>query len=204
MLTFEYMENKSLYKRPKSRQPLPVDAKIVFQGEVYRVYSWQQKMFDGSMATFEKIGRMDSCTVIPVTIDNKIIIAKEEQPGVEAFIGALGGRMDEGETPLETAKRELMEEAGMRSENWSLLYETQPLSMLEWVDFGFVARGVEKVSEAKLDQGEKIEIFSVTYDEFLEHMTREECRVLSLKLMAYKALTDKEYKANLKKLIFGQ
>jgi hypothetical protein len=37
--------------------------------------------------------------VIPVTNEGKIILAKQTQPGEKPFIGALGGSIDEGETP---------------------------------------------------------------------------------------------------------
>ena len=36
------------------------------------------------------------------------------------------GRVDEGETPLQAAKRELVEEAGLRAKKWAKLAEFYP------------------------------------------------------------------------------
>lgn len=91
--------------RPKSKQPMPENAKRVFKGVVFDVYQWEQELYDGSKATFEKLKRPDTVVVFPVLPDGKILLTEQEQPGKDPFIGGLGGRMDEGEDMLETAKR---------------------------------------------------------------------------------------------------
>src|SRR3989344_9686996 len=99
-------------KRPESKQPIPGHAKRVFKGVLFDVYQWEQKMFDGSTAIFEKLKRPDTVVVFPVLPDGRIILTEQEQPGKEAFIGATGGRVDVGEEILQTAHRELLEESG--------------------------------------------------------------------------------------------
>lgn len=47
--------------------------------------------------------------VFPVLPDGRILLTEQEQPGREPFIGACGGRIDEGEDALTAAKRELLE-----------------------------------------------------------------------------------------------
>jgi hypothetical protein len=80
--------------RPKSKQPMPSAAKMVFKGVIFDVYQWEQKVFDGSYRTFEKIKRQDTVMILPVTNDKKIILTEQEQPGKGSFIGAAGGRID--------------------------------------------------------------------------------------------------------------
>ena len=45
-------------------KPIPKDARCVFKGVIFEVWQWEQKMFDGSMATFERIKRPDTVVII--------------------------------------------------------------------------------------------------------------------------------------------
>src|SRR5262249_7028087 len=99
-------------ERPQPKQPLPPDAKCVFKGILFDVYQWEQKMFDGTTATFEKLKRHDTVLVIPVTTGKKIIMLEQEQPARPPFISFPGGRLEESENPLQAVHRELMEETG--------------------------------------------------------------------------------------------
>src|SRR3989344_3150543 len=96
-------------KRPKSKQPIPEHAKKVFKGIIFDVYHWEQEMYDGTKVTFEKLKRSDTVVVFGVLPDGKILLTEQEQPGKKSFIGATGGRVDEGEDVLSADKRELIE-----------------------------------------------------------------------------------------------
>lgn len=155
-------------ERPRSRQPLPDHAKLVFKGVMFDVYQWEQKLYDGSSATFERLKRPDTVMVIPVTEDGRIIITRQEQPGRAASFCLPGGRVDEAEDVLSAAKRELMEETGYESETWSLWDSQQPVLKIEWAIFTFVARGCRKTAGLTLDAGEKINLQDVSFEEFVE------------------------------------
>lgn len=151
-----------------SKQPLPKQAKKVFEGVIFEVYQWEQEMFDGSVETFEKLKRPDTVIVFPIFDDGKILLTREEQPGKAPFIGAAGGRAEKGEGADETAKRELLEETGYIAKELILWKSIQPISKIEWSVYVFIARGLEKIADQKLDAGEKIEPIYVNFDEFLK------------------------------------
>ncbi len=155
-------------ERPESNQPMPAHAKRVFKGVVFDVYQWDQQMYDGTTATFEKIKRADTAVVFPVLPDGRILLIDQEQPGKRAFIGAPCGRVKEGEDILEGAKRELLEETGYEAKEFVLWHAEQPISKIDWAVFTFVAKGCKKVAEMNLDAGEKIKLRPVTFDEFIE------------------------------------
>src|SRR3989338_338565 len=112
--------NKMDIQRPQSKQPIPPHAKRVFQGVIFDVYQWEQEMFDGTRAIFEKLKRPDTVVVFPVLPDGKIILTEQEQPGKKPFIGATGGRIDEGEEVLAAARRDLLEESGYEASEFIL------------------------------------------------------------------------------------
>lgn len=91
-------------QRPPSKQSLPSNAKLVFKGTIFDVYQWEQEGYDGKVKIFEKIKRPDTVVILPILEDGKILLARQGQPGKEPFLGTVGGRVDEGETPLEAAK----------------------------------------------------------------------------------------------------
>ncbi len=163
-------------KRPLSKQPIPINAKRVFKGEIFDVYQWRQKLFDGSFATFEKIKRADSVNVIPITKEGKIILTQQEQPGAKPFIGVLGGRMDKGEKSLDTARRELLEESGYKAKKFILWDVVQPYSKIDWAVYTFIAKDCERVKEPEMDPGERIKLLYLSFDEFLKVLTREDYR----------------------------
>lgn len=55
---------------------IPPSAKKVFSGQIYDIYQWQQKMFDGSIETFEAAQRENVVTIIPI-IDDTILVQDE-------------------------------------------------------------------------------------------------------------------------------
>jgi ADP-ribose pyrophosphatase len=148
---------------------IPPEAKRVFKGIIFDVYHWQQKMFDGTEETFEMLKRVNTIEVIAIK-DGKICISHQSQPTKKDFYSLFGGRGEEGEDPLTTAKRELLEESGMTSDNWKLYKSYHPFHKIDWEIFTFIAKDCKKISEAKLDPGEKIEIKKLTFDEFIEYV----------------------------------
>jgi len=155
-------------ERPKSKQPLPENAKLVFKGAIFDVYQWEVEGYDGSKHIFEKLKRPDTVAILPITEDGKIIIAFQEQPYKAPFIGTPGGRVDEGEDILEAAKRELLEETGYEAKEWILYDAVQPISKVEWAIYTFIAKGCKKVTEQNLDGAEKIDIKLISFDEFID------------------------------------
>jgi 8-oxo-dGTP pyrophosphatase MutT (NUDIX family) len=155
-------------QRPKSKQPIPEDAKCVFKGVMFDVYQWEQEMFDGTKKTFEKLKRPDTVAVFPVLDNGDILLLEQEQPGRKSYIGTPGGRVDEGEDILTAAKRELLEESGYEAEEFILWDSQHPVSKIDWVVYTFIAKGLRKVAEPNLDAGEKMKPLPVNLDGLIE------------------------------------
>jgi len=148
---------------------IPKNAKKVFTGEIFDVYQWPQKMFDGSLATFEMIKRPGTVQII-ATQNNKIFTTKEFQPNQKRETGLIGGRIDPGEKPLAAAKRELLEESGMVSKKWKLFKTYQPVYKMDWDVYYFIAYDCQVVAKQNLDSGEKITINQKSFEQFFKEM----------------------------------
>ncbi len=160
-------------ERPRSNQPIPDDAKLVFKGKIFDVYQWEQEMFDGSKEIFEKLKRPDTVVIFPVLPDGRILLIEQEQPGKGSFTDIPGGRVDAGEGILDAAKRELLEESGYEAEEYVLWNSRHPTSKIDWVVYVFIAKRLKKVSDMHLDAGERIKLKPVAFDEFIEIATKE-------------------------------
>ncbi len=149
---------------PKGAHLIPKEAECVFKGIIFDVYQWDQELYDGSYETFEMLKRPDTVSIAAIRED-KVVVLKESQPGRDEFIGFPGGRADRGEIPIDAAKRELLEETGMKFSNWKLLDVIQPQSKIEWFMYSYLATDFESQEAPAQDPGEKIELMELTFDE---------------------------------------
>lgn len=188
-------------KRPLPLQKRPADAKLVFKGQIFNVYQWQQQMFDGSYETFEQLTRPDTVVVIPVTDDGNIILLNEEQPGHIPTLNFPGGRIDEGESPLEAAKRELKEETGYEAREMMLLDAVQPYSKIDWIIYTFIAYDARRVADPHTDKGEKISLQQAAFDEFVNLARSAHFRNVGILVRVYEALLDQTKYQELKTLL---
>jgi len=157
---------------PKNAKLVPEQAELVFQGEIYSVWQWQQEMFDSSMGTFEMLKRPDTVKIIAIK-DNKLVILEQQQPHTRLFLDIPGGMHDNPkENELDAAKRELREEAGLVCKNWKLVDVFQPHSKIEQFVYIFIAYEVVEEVEQELDAGERIKV-KFTDIAGLQKMTKE-------------------------------
>ena len=181
---------------------LPEQAKRVFKGVIFDVYQWQQKMFDGSEETFEVLKRPSTVLVL-ATSGSSVFVCEEEQPGRPLHNGLIGGRQEEGEEPLDCAKRELMEEAGLVSDDWELFKIYQPVVKVDWSVYIFTARGCQKVAEQKLDAGEKIAVKELSFDAFFDLIISEQFTDNELALDVLRLGRDEAKLTEFRKTLFG-
>lgn len=149
-----------------SDRDIPPHAKKVFHGVVFDIYQWKQEMFDGSTQTFERVKRADTATIIPV-VGDKILILEQEQPGTPAFLCFPGGQRDDDEDPLDTAKRELLEETGYSSNDWEFLQSETPSTRMIWTLYTYIARDCVQTDTQHLDAGEKITTHLISFEDML-------------------------------------
>lgn len=162
------MNNHELIIRPKSKQLMPTNAEVVFEGRIFKVYNWDQIQFDGSTTKFERVVLKDGVGILPVTINGNILLIEEEQPGKPKKLTIPTGSLELNEEPLQGAERELCEETGYTALDMELISSEQPFELAEWAVYLYLAKGCRKTCPQKLDGGERIETREVSVSEFFE------------------------------------
>lgn len=104
---------------------------------------------DGSPAVYGVVELRDSVFVVALTDDDEVVLVTTDRyttgPG-SVEVPAGGG---EGQDPLDAARRELAEEAGLTAREWTHLGTTEALNgVARAVEHVYLARGLTPVADA--------------------------------------------------------
>lgn len=101
----------------------------------------------------------ESVSIVAISPDGKILITKEYRHAIRGYVtGFAGGSVDEGESAVDAAKRELLEETGCTAASFEVIGSCYPLPGILAQKMTIVlARGVTKTHETKLQASEVIE-----------------------------------------------
>lgn len=144
---------------------VPNTASLVFEGQIFDVYQWPQRMFDGSIDTFEMLKRPDTVSVIAIT-DDKVLVLDDEQPHTGVRQSLPGGRVDSDDASVRAAaQRELREETGYSFKQWRLLSVWQPHTKIEWFIHLWLTWDVTDQQSTQHDVGEKITVKTLSFEE---------------------------------------
>jgi ADP-ribose pyrophosphatase YjhB (NUDIX family) len=176
----------------KKKSYIPNHAKCVFQGFLFDVYHWEQKMFDGTTRIFEAIKRIPTTQILAITKEKKIVMLSEEQPNVGKFLSVPGGQVERHETPLQATHKELLEECGMKSNNLKLWKVTNSGGKIHWESYYFIAKNCNKVQVQQSETaGEKITMSELNFKDFIKETQKPDFRNKMFQLEIYKMIKEK-------------
>jgi ADP-ribose pyrophosphatase len=115
------------------------------------------------------VRHIGSAVVMPVDEKNRVLLVRQYRLPAERYLWEIpAGRLDEGETPLQAAKRELAEETGYKARTWTKLASF-------WASPGYVQERMTIYLAENLTAGnaspmedERIEVGWFTRKELLE------------------------------------
>jgi ADP-ribose pyrophosphatase len=114
--------------------------------------------------------------IVALTTNNEVVLVSQYRHGVcDVLLEFPGGVVEDGEDPLDGAKRELLEETGYTSSKLVQVGQIYPNPALQTNTlYCYLALDAEKVSEQSLDAGEDIEVRLMPLDELIEMAKRGE------------------------------
>lgn len=142
----------------------------VFKGRIVTVRMEKAVLPDGKVRLYEVVRHPGGAAVVAVDAAGRVALIRQWRHAADAWLWEVpAGKLDvAGETPLETAARELGEEAGLAAERWeSLGAIVSTPGFSDEVLHLFLARGLSETPIAH-DEGEFIELKWFPYAQALK------------------------------------
>ena len=174
---------------------------ILDHGKFLRVENHQVELPDGKLISqWGWVVTPDFVNIVAVTTDEKFLCFRQTKYAIrDLTLAPVGGYMENGEIPLNAAKRELLEETGYTSESWISL-GSFPVDGNRGAGIAnlYLALNAVKSSEICKDDLEEQELLFLSYKEILAAMTKGEFKVLSWITVVALALREYETLKNIK------
>jgi len=139
-----------------------LEGEQVFSGRLLEVHRDRVRLPDGKEALREYIRHPGAVAIVALLEDGRVLLERQfRYPLRRVFVEIPAGKLERGEDPLETGKRELLEETGYAAREWRRLgaihnaigYSDEKIEI-------WLARGLVK-HEQRLAEGEFLEVFSL-------------------------------------------
>jgi ADP-ribose pyrophosphatase len=153
--------------RAKSEQARTLSSRIRYQGPVFGVTTDEVEEPGGVRARRDVVRHSGSIVVLAVDdaaptgrkAEPRILLERQYRHAAQSMMWELpAGRIDDGETALTAAKRELLEETGYRARQWKrILHFYASPGFLDETMTIYLARGL-KVGVAQPEADERIEV----------------------------------------------
>lgn len=129
---------------------------------------------NGEQHNFYCIESVDWVNIIPLTERNEVVMIEQYRHGSDEVILEIpGGMVDEGETPADSAARELLEETGYVAREMKQLGRVRPNPAIQnnWL-YSFVAHAAVKEREPAFDSSEWTVVKLIPLDDIPELIAR--------------------------------
>ena len=133
--------------------------RTVFEGRVITVNVERVELPNGVTIDLEIIRHPGGAAVVAVNLAGEVCLLRQYRHAIDGWLLELpAGKLDDGERPLLTAQRELLEEVGLSAERWTSLgeYVSSPGVFTEIVHL-FLATHLEQ-GQARPEAAEVFEI----------------------------------------------
>jgi ADP-ribose pyrophosphatase len=127
---------------------MPEHVREIFQGRVLRLTVEEVRLPNGELATLEVAHHPGGAAVVAIDGQDRVCLLRQFRHAAGGWVDELpAGKLDGGEPPLACAQRELVEEAGMRADRWTVLgsFFTSPGVFTEVIHV-FLAQGLTPVA----------------------------------------------------------
>jgi ADP-ribose pyrophosphatase len=157
-------------------------SEVVYEGPFLKVVKDDVELPNGKTGTREYIPHPGAAMIIPVTDQGRLMMIRQfRYPLQSIFIEFPAGKIDAGETALQAAKRELIEEIGQSAKEFKHLTTIHPVIGYsnEHIEI-YLAQGLAP-AEQHLDEEEFVDVFETSFDDAMKLM--KEGKITDVKTM---------------------
>ena len=143
-----------------------IDSREVYKGPTVSVRCDRLRLDNGKEIERDIVSFPDNVTIVPILNDGRIALTQQYRHTVRKLTWALpAGKMDAGESPIETAKRELREETGYSGEEFVLL-KSLYVSASYATEIAHLVKASNLIAgKQELDEDERIRVETFSADE---------------------------------------
>lgn len=171
-----------------------LESKEIFNGRVIRVTVDKVQLEDGTTSTREIVHHHGGACILPVDADGSVTMVRQFRYAFGEEIWELpAGKLEPGEDPFQSAKRELSEECGLSADNYIDLGVVYPTVGYDSEKiYLWAATGLHKGGQ-HLDAGEFLDVVRMPFEEALQKVLHGEIKdsKTQIGLMKYALLRDK-------------
>jgi 8-oxo-dGTP pyrophosphatase MutT (NUDIX family) len=149
----------------------------VFTGRVLQVNVEQVRLPNDHVATLDMVHHPGGAAIVALDEAGRICLVRQYRHAANGYIWEIpAGKIDHKEPPLQTAQRELEEEAGRRAREWRSLGDFLPSpGFLTEVVHLFLATGLTEVSN-RLEASEVLEAHWLAFEQVMQMARSGELR----------------------------
>ncbi|MFD1171639.1 NUDIX hydrolase [Oceanobacillus picturae] len=153
-----------------------INTTSIYEGKVVDLRVAEVSLPNGKTAKRELIKHPGAVAVIPITKDNKIVLVEQfRKPLEKSLVEIPAGKVEIGEAPEVTARRELEEETGYTTNELSFVtsFYTSPGFADELMHI-YITDELEKMdTQPESDEDEFVEVLELTLEEAKELVEQE-------------------------------
>jgi ADP-ribose pyrophosphatase len=146
-----------------------ISSETVFQGGLLHVKRDTVRLPDGKQATREYVQHNGAVMIIPVLDSGELVMERQYRYAMRRHcLEFPAGKIDAGEEPLATGRRELLEETGYVAGEWIYLATIHPTVAYSTERvLIYLARGLRQEG-SRLDADEFLEVLNLSLEALLE------------------------------------
>ncbi|MBD0369746.1 MAG: NUDIX hydrolase [Pyrinomonadaceae bacterium] len=147
-----------------------------YKSELIELYEDEVIKPNGEHGTYSTVRVKAGVSVLPLDEEGFVYLARDFRYAARReCIETVAGAIDEGESRIEAARRELKEELGIEATEFIELGQVDPMtSLVDSPSYLFLARGRLKFKEKELEGGENIRTLKVKLAEAVRMVMQSE------------------------------
>jgi len=145
------------------------------KGRVFNLVNENYTLVNGVTSEMDFIQHPGAAAMVPMLNNQEVVLIKQYRHAIREFVWEIpAGTLDAGESPLNCARRELIEETGYSADEWHQLGTITPLPGCsdERIHI-FLASDLEIV-EQQLDPDEMLNVHPIKFNNALQMILRGE------------------------------
>jgi ADP-ribose pyrophosphatase len=141
----------------------------LYEGRVFKLLRENVTLNNGVTVDLDVIHHPGASAMIPISDNDNVILIKQYRHAIGDFIWEIpAGTLDPNETPLECAKRELIEETGFSANTWQKLGEITPVPGYSNERIHMFLAADLVPAEQDLDKDEMLDVHEVSLGKAVE------------------------------------